>query len=148
MYSFPSRKATTRLRANIKALTSTTNAYKDLDILFKELNYLIRGWSNYFSPAPNQLHLRRALDSYIWKRLRKFVMNKYKHSYHDIFMELFSTEISPDNKSGKGVFYHEKSNTYRVWSKTPAIKNRDITNRTRPVSLELVSLVRLNAPSM
>ena len=65
VYTFPSRKATTRLKQKVKELTSTSKTFKGLDQTFTELNYLIRGWSNYFTPSPNQLYLRRALDTYV-----------------------------------------------------------------------------------
>ncbi len=148
VYTFPSRKATTRLRHTVKEITSKSAVYKGLDLIFKELNYLIRGWSNYFSPAPNQLYLRRALDSYIWKRVRKFVMSKYKHSFHDVFMHLFTQEVSMEHKSGIGVFYHEKSDTFRRWLNRPKITSTDESNSTRSPSIEIVSLVSLNAPTM
>lgn len=145
-YTYPSRKSTAKFRENIKLLTSNVNNYLEPNQLFTKINYLIRGWSNYFSPAPQQKHLRRALDVYVWRRLRKFFMNKYQHSYFDIFINHFTMEV---NKEHPRAFFHAKSGTYRIWLDSPTISNLDSDKETlRKSSSNILNLTKLNMPSM
>jgi len=161
-YTYPSRKSTKNFRKQIKLLTSNIQNYQSFDLLFKSINSLIRGWSNYFSPAPHQIHLRRHLDTYIWKRLRKFVMNKYQHSFHDIFIQHFTREVDNSSlclarngsirtraRSNKNVFYHRKSKTYRIWLQSPTIQNSNIDKgNLRSSSINVLNLTKLNMVSM
>lgn len=145
-YTYPSHKSTARFRDNIKLLTTTANNYLEPNQLFTKINYLIRGWSNYFSPAPQQKHLRRALDVYVWKRLRKFFMNKYQHSYFDVFIDHFTMEVKREHPRA---FFHEKSATYRMWLDSPTISNQHSDKETlRKSSLNVLNLTKLNMPSM
>lgn len=119
LYTSPSRQATGDLRKKIKEITSKSQVNKPLPHLINELNLVIRDWSNYFSPGPNQKHLRQHLDVYIWRRLRKAVMNKYGHTYSKYFLDLFTFEIQP-NSTHTRKFYHKPSKTLRIWKKTPS----------------------------
>ena len=145
-YCYPSRKSTKKFREQIKLLTSNLNNYQSLDTLFKSINSIIRGWSNYFTPAPHQIHLRRHLDTYVWKRIRKFIMNKYQHNFHGIFMQHFTREVDSSNKN---TFYHRKSNTYRIWLQSPTIENTNVNKgNLRKSSINVLNLTKLNMPSM
>jgi len=145
-YTYPSKESTKRFREQIKILTSNINTYLPIDQTFKTINSLIRGWSNYFSPAPHQIHLRRHLDIYVWKRLRKLFMNKFAHSYHDVFIQHFTREVDKGNKKA---FYHKKSNTYRIWLQSPSIMNSNVDKgKMRSSSLNIINLTKLNVPSM
>jgi retron-type reverse transcriptase len=145
-YTYPSRESTKRFREQIKLLTSNINSYIPIDQTFKSINSLIRGWSNYFSPAPHQIHLRRHLDTYVWKRLRKLFMNKYAHSFHDIFIQHFTREVESWNKKA---FYHKKSASYRMWLESPSIRNTNLNKgNLRSSSINVLNLTKLNMPSM
>ena len=145
-YTYPSHKSTAKFRKNIKLLTTNLNNHLELHELFSKINYVIRGWSNYFSPAPRQLHLRRALDVYVWKRVRKFVMNKYQHDNHDVFIKHFTIEVNRDNPRA---FFHKKTSTYRMWLDSPTINNSNSDKGTmRKSSLNILNLTRLDMPSI
>lgn len=154
-YSYPSLKATKRLRAEIKEMTSTTHAHKTVDLLILEMNRLIQGWSNYFAPAPHQAMLRRHLDAFIWRRFKKFLMNKYKHSYFEQLIRYCTTEITFADKryltelERKGKIWKDRiTGTYRKWRRSPMIINdnkEEGGNRT--FKIELKRLARLDAPS-
>lgn len=145
-YTYPSADSTKKFREKIKNITANTSNYKSLHEVFDEINLLIRGWSNYFSPAPHQLHLRRHLDVYIWRRLRKFVMNKYQHSFHDTFINHFTMVVDkPSTRS----FYHKISDTHRVWLESPSISNDNTDKGTmRKTSLDVLNLTKLDISSM
>lgn len=145
-YTYPSQKSTKRLREGIKELTSNTKNYLTMDSQFIKINELLRGWSNYFSPAPQQRYLRRHLDVYIWKRLRKFFMNKFQQSFHDIFMKHFSMEVKATNPKA---FFHNKSLTHRVWLDSPTISNDNSEKgNLRKSSLNILNLTKLDIPSL
>lgn len=145
-YTYPSHKSTAKLRENVKMLTSNLNSHIELNQLFSKINYLIRGWSNYFSPGPHQLQLRRALDVYIWKRVRKFLMNKHQHSFSDIFFNHFTIEVPKEHPRA---FYHAKSGTYRMWLNSPTINNQNSDKETlRKTSLNILNLTKLDMPSI
>ena len=145
-YTYPSHKATAKFRENIKLLTSNANNYHELHELFTKINYVIRGWSNYFSPAPRQLHLRRALDVFVWKRVRKFILNKHQHSQHDMFIKHFTQEVSKDNPRA---FLHKKIGTYRMWLDSPTINNLSSDKgNLRKSTINNLNLTRLDMPSI
>jgi retron-type reverse transcriptase len=144
-YTYPSADSTQKFREKIKNMTANTSNHKSLYEVFKEINLLIRGWSNYFSPAPHQIQLRRHLDVYVWKRLRKFVMNKYQHSFHDIFINHFTRIVEKDCTKA---FFHHKSNTHRVWLNSPTISNEKEKGILRKTSLDVLNLTKLNSSSM
>lgn len=145
-YTYPSADSTKKLREKIKNITANTSNYKSLYKVFDEINLLIRGWSNYFSPAPHQRQLRRHLDTYIWRRLRKLLMNKYQHSFHDRFIDHFTMVV--DKPSGRS-FYHKKSDTHRVWLQSPTISNDNTDKGTmRKTSIDVLNLTKLDISSM
>jgi retron-type reverse transcriptase len=146
LYTYPSRKSTARLRETIKRLTSHQNSHFELHHLFVKLNQLIRGWSNYFSPAPGQLALRRGLDVYVWKRIRKFFMNKYANSFHNMYIKHFSRET--EAKTSR-TFYHEKTNTNRIWLQSPTIMNDNLEKgNLRQSSLDVLRLSKIGSQSL
>jgi retron-type reverse transcriptase len=145
-YTYPSRKSTKKFRENIKNITSNKFNYLPPVDIIKWINSQIRGWSNYFSPAPYQIHLRRHLDVYIWRRTRKYIMNKFQHSFHDRFIQHFSREV---DRKAKGAFYHKKSNTYRIWLQSLSISNSNLDKGTmRQSSIDILNLTKLNIVSM
>jgi hypothetical protein len=67
VYVYPSRKATQNLRENIRRITSLQEASKEVGEIVKELDQLLRGWSDYFIGG-KQYGLRAHLDHYCSKR--------------------------------------------------------------------------------
>lgn len=77
LYVYPSKKATAKLRSKIKAITSMSEVNTPLDSTIKKLTTLLTGWSNYYSPAPKQTHIRHTLDWYVSRRCKTFLMKKF-----------------------------------------------------------------------
>lgn len=88
LHVYPSKKAVSKLKSNIKQITSHSNSWKNEDIIIKSLTKLILGWSNYFSPAPRQGSLRLAIDWYVFKRMKRYVFKKYGSSYLENYLRL------------------------------------------------------------
>lgn len=77
LYVYPSRKATRKLRSQVKAITSQNMVNAPLESVIKKLTTLIMVWSNYYSPAPKQTYIRHALDWYILRKCKTFLMKKF-----------------------------------------------------------------------
>jgi retron-type reverse transcriptase len=149
-YTYPSHKATAKLREIIKLLTSNAKNYQELKDLFTKLNVVIREWSEYFSPAPRQLRLRRALDIFVWKRVRKFIMNKHQHTQHEIFIKHFTKVVSNNNNNNNTrAFWHKKTGTYRMWLDSPTC-NQNLSDKGNIInsSINILNLTRLDRPSI
>lgn len=107
MYCFPSRESTKNLRNNVKRITSMKNTYKSVGDICQELSFLIRGWSNYFSPGGKQSALRTYLDFYIDKRCRRYLFRKYGSAKIawavNYFCRLNNKYIGLHTKNDKGI---------------------------------------------
>ena len=151
VYTIPSRKATSKFRNAIKQITAKANTYKEFHLIMDEISDVIRGWSNYFSPGPNQLNLRRSLDWYVWKRMRKFLLKKYKHTALDQLFQYFTKEIPEDVASSSNNAFEDNraAGKYRIWRKSAAITTQiEETNTLRPMTVSTPRLSKLNSPSM
>jgi RNA-directed DNA polymerase len=78
---WPSKRSMKRVRARVNELTdSRRNGVKDVDVLIRTLNLLLRGWGNYFRTG-NAARKFLSLDRYVvdrlnssrWKRYRRHV---------------------------------------------------------------------------
>ncbi|MHB8419066.1 MAG: group II intron reverse transcriptase/maturase [Myxococcales bacterium] len=74
---WPSKRSMTRARMRVKELTnSRRNGVKDVDVLIRDLNPVLRGWGNYFRTG-NAARKFLSLDKYVvrnlfrWKRYRR-----------------------------------------------------------------------------
>lgn len=99
LHIYPSKTTVSKLKANIKQITSHFNSWKSEDIIIKSLTKIIIGWSNYFSPAPRQGSLRLAIDWYIFGRLKRYVFKKYGGSYLKNYLRLNQNEDGSRKKS-------------------------------------------------
>jgi len=73
---WPSRSAMKRVRQRIHELTSRRwNGVKDVRVLIRNLNPLLRGWGNYFRTG-NAAKKFNQLDSYVYQRLRRFLIKR------------------------------------------------------------------------
>jgi len=76
LHRWPSLRAMKSLRQRIRELTSTKwNWVKDVRVLIKKLNPILRGWGNYFRTG-NAANKFTQIDAYVWRRLRTFLMKR------------------------------------------------------------------------
>jgi RNA-directed DNA polymerase len=65
---FPSEKAMSRQRANLREMTRSNMCFKPIPVLIEELNSRLRGWSNYFGQGYPRKAFRE-VNQYVRKRL-------------------------------------------------------------------------------
>lgn len=95
LYIYPSRKNTCALRDSIKEWTGMKSVGLRPQELIRKINPIIRGWSNYFSPCPNQYALRASLDHHINRRCMKWCYKKYgAKSYAQMVRNLFYDDVN------------------------------------------------------
>lgn len=72
----PSARAMKQVRAKVHALTGRRwNWVKDIRELIARLNPILRGWGNYFRTGNAAKKFNR-LDTYVWNRLRRFLVKR------------------------------------------------------------------------
>ena len=72
----PSVRSMKRVRARVKELTNRHwNGVKDVRVLIRHLNPVLRGWGNYFRTG-NAADKFNLVDSYVWWRLKRFSMRR------------------------------------------------------------------------
>jgi len=73
---WPSRSAMKRARRRIHELTDRRwLGAKDVRVLIRRLNPLLRGWGNYFGTGNAAVRFNQ-MDSYVWRRLRRFMVKR------------------------------------------------------------------------
>ena len=73
---WPSRKAMKKVKARVKQLVGRhRNGVRDVRVLIRDLNPLLRGWGNYFCTG-NAAKKFNQLDSHVWCRLRSFLVKR------------------------------------------------------------------------
>ena len=73
---WPSCKAMKKVKARVKELVGTHRNYvKDIRVLIRDLNPLLRGWGNYFATG-NAAKKFNQLDSHVYSRLRRFLVKR------------------------------------------------------------------------
>jgi len=73
---WPSHKALKRVRARVKQLVGRhRNGVKDVRVLIRDLNPLLRGWGNYFRSG-NAAKRFNQLDSHVCRRLKCFLVKR------------------------------------------------------------------------
>lgn len=74
---WPSVKSMKRVRQKVGALVGLhRNGVKDVRVIIKDLNPVLRGWGNYFRTGNSAIKFQ-AVDKYVWKRLVKFLVRRY-----------------------------------------------------------------------
>lgn len=72
----PSQRAMKRVRARVKELTgSSRNGVKDVRVIIRDLNRVLRGWGNYFRTG-NAARRFIQVDRYVEARLRRFLVRR------------------------------------------------------------------------
>jgi group II intron reverse transcriptase/maturase len=73
---WPSVRSMQRVRARVKALTGRhRNGVKDVRVLVRDLNPVLRGWGNYFRTG-NAAKKFNQVDGYVLRRLRDFLVKR------------------------------------------------------------------------
>lgn len=80
LHRWPSQRAMKSVRQRIRELTSSKwNWVKDVRVLIRVLNPILRGWGNYFRTG-NAAKKFKQIDAYVWRRLMRFqVRRKGRH---------------------------------------------------------------------
>jgi group II intron reverse transcriptase/maturase len=73
---WPSQRSMKRLRQRVKVLTGRArHGVKDVRVLIRDLNPVLRGWANYFRTG-NAARKFNQVDTYVWTRLRHFLVQR------------------------------------------------------------------------
>jgi len=76
LHRWPSRAAMKKVRQRVKHWVGRhRNGVKDVRVLIRDLNPLLRGWGNYFRTG-NAAKKFNQLDSHVWRRLRRFLVKR------------------------------------------------------------------------
>ncbi|WP_433635265.1 group II intron reverse transcriptase/maturase [Nocardia sp. CA-120079] len=75
IYSYPSEKSAARVRHKIKAVTKQIS-HRPADEVFKQLNRLLRGWTQYFRFSCAAEEFKR-LHHYLWWRVWSWAVHKH-----------------------------------------------------------------------
>jgi len=78
VYSYPSRTSEKKIRRKIKAVTKQVT-HQPADMLFKQLNSMVRGWAQYFRHGASS-HAYKNLQHYLWWRVWGWLKNKHPHT--------------------------------------------------------------------
>jgi RNA-directed DNA polymerase len=74
---WPSVRSMKRMRSRIRDLTGRhRNGVKDIRVIIRDLNPVLRGWGNYFRTGNVALKFTE-LDWYVVDRLRRFLRKRY-----------------------------------------------------------------------
>ena len=72
----PSVRSMKRVRARVREFTDRRwNGVKDVRVLIRNLNPVLRGWGNYFRTG-NAARRFNQVDSYVWRRLKGFLVKR------------------------------------------------------------------------
>jgi len=73
---WPSTRSMTRVRQRVKQMTgSNRNGVKDVRVLIRDINPVLRGWGNYFRTGNAAIKFKQ-VDSYVWRRLKSFMVKR------------------------------------------------------------------------
>ena len=73
---WPSARSMTRVRQRVKKMTGRNrNSVKDVRVIIRDINPVLRGWGNYFRTGNAALKFNQ-VDSYVWRRLKGFMVKR------------------------------------------------------------------------
>jgi group II intron reverse transcriptase/maturase len=79
---WPSARSMTRVRQRVKELTGRSrNGVKDVRVLIRDLNPVLRGWGGYFRTG-NAAQKFNQVDSYVYERLHGFLVKRKGRNLH------------------------------------------------------------------
>ncbi len=77
LHRWPSVRSMKRVRSRIRELTgSHRNGVKDVRVIIRELNPVVRGWGNYFRTGNAAIKFL-VIDHYVVERLRRFLRRRH-----------------------------------------------------------------------
>jgi RNA-directed DNA polymerase len=80
----PAKKNLKRVCLKIKQMTNSKTLKDDYLNKLKALNAVVRGWANYYR-AVNPFSTFEKLDQYVWRRLTKWLIKKYRLSSKQVW---------------------------------------------------------------
>ena len=73
---WPSARSMKRVRQRVRQMTGRNrNGVKDVRVIIRDINPVLRGWGNYFRTGNADVKFNR-VDSYVWQRLRSFLVKR------------------------------------------------------------------------
>ena len=79
LHRWPSQRSMQRIRQRVKQMTPRGRCHDDMRDVIKDLNPVLRGWSNYFRTG-NAAKRFNQLDTYVWRQLKDLrVARKGRH---------------------------------------------------------------------
>jgi RNA-directed DNA polymerase len=77
LHRWPSTRAMKRIRQHVKKLTGPNRGgVKDIQVVIRDLNPVLRGWGNYFRTG-NAARKFNSIDHYVEARLRRLLIRRY-----------------------------------------------------------------------
>jgi len=82
-----------RIRQRVKGLTGRNrNGVKDVRVLIRDLNPVLRGWGNYFRTG-NAATQFNSIDRYVVRRLRSFLMKRKGRNLRAVQAEAWTSDF-------------------------------------------------------
>ena len=75
MQRWPSPRAMKRVRERVHELTNSRRSGRDLSLIIKSLNPVLRGWGNYFRTGNADAKFNQ-VDGYVFKRLMHWLYRR------------------------------------------------------------------------
>jgi hypothetical protein len=82
LHRWPSTRSMKRVRQRVKELTDRRwNGVKDVRVLIRHLNPVLRGWGEYFRTGNASIKFQD-VDRYVQQRLRRFLIRRVGRNLH------------------------------------------------------------------
>ena len=82
LHRWPSQRSMKRVRQKVKALTGRNrNGVKDVRVLIRDINPILRGWGNYFRTGNAGTKFIQ-IDDYVGWRLHRFLVKRHGRNLH------------------------------------------------------------------
>jgi RNA-directed DNA polymerase len=76
LHRWPSTRSMKRVRQRVKEMTgSNRGGVKDVRMLIRDINPVLRGWGNYFRTGNAAVKFNQ-IDTYVWRRLLRFMVRR------------------------------------------------------------------------
>lgn len=92
LHRWPSARSMKRVRRRVKELTGRSRGgVKDIRVVIRDLNPVLRGWGNYFRTGNASLKFRQ-IDRYVEQRLGRLLRRRYGRNLRPGQWELWTSE--------------------------------------------------------
>jgi len=103
VYTYPTKAALATVKAKVRALTCRATTSLTLTAMLHRLNYILRGWTNYFRHAASARAFSY-LSSFTWWRVARWLRKKHpRASWKRLRVKYFSGWVPGEN--GTSLFY-------------------------------------------